>query len=213
MRRSDNITTLAKALVEAKKKMEAPTKNKINPHFKSAYADLSGIKASYQAALGEHRLSIVHAIAPTDGHLVLTTTLLHDSGEWIASDYPIPAYSKPQEQGSALTYFKRYNVCALLDIVAEDDDDGEAAQAGTTKAAVAKPAPTPATKNGEGLSRDDIEKVHAAAKKAGLKNVAELAPVLGRILPGVEKASDISPKDLRVVLDALTGMARESVPA
>ncbi len=125
---STSIGSLAKALTKAKLTMEAPTKNKVNPHFKSAYADLAAIKSSYQKALGDNGLSIVNTMSFTEGHLLLRTSLVHaESGEWIASDYPIPTFSKPQETGSAVTYGRRYNVCALLDIVAEDDDDGNAA--------------------------------------------------------------------------------------
>lgn len=214
MKRSESVVLLTKALVKAKLEMESPSKNKINPHFKNAYADLAGVKASYQAALGKHGLSVVNALgySETISALLLTTTLIHESGEWVASDYPIPASAKAQETGSAVTYGRRYNVCALLDIVAEDDDDGNAAQNGAAKEAKAAPVPAPAPKPSV-LTNDEILSVQALAKKAGYKNSAELAPVLGNIVPGVTKASELSKADLKVVLEALESMAARAVSA
>jgi hypothetical protein len=117
-------------LAEAQAEMEPPKKSKTAKlgTYSYQYADLAAVRDTYRGPLSKRGLVVSHALEPVDGHVVLATTLLHISGEWIASDYPIPTYEKPQEQGSALTYFKRYNVCALLDIVAEDDDDGAAAQ-------------------------------------------------------------------------------------
>jgi hypothetical protein len=212
MRRSDSITALAKALVLAQGEMESPKKTKEAKlgAYSYKYADLGAVKDSYKTALGAHGLSIVHSLAPVEGHLVLTTTLLHESGEWMASDYPIPTYPKPQEQGSALTYFKRYNVCALLDIAAEDDDDGAAAQEGTPKQAKAAPKPEPVKPSA--LTQTEIESVHSLAKKAGYKSTAELAPILHNIC-GVSKASELSKNELPAVLEALGAMAAQKVPA
>lgn len=222
---STSIKSLAKALVLAKAKMEAPHKNKTNPHFKNMYADLAAVKASYQPALGDNGLSVIHSIALNDGHLTLTTSLIHaESGEWIASDYPIPAGLKPQETGSAVSYGRRYNVCALLDIVAEDDDDGNAAQNGAAKAQEKAPEksvpPSPPLKSSPGdadgparLTRGQVEAVHLEAKKRGYPTPAAFAPVLKNIV-GVEKTTDVLAKDFVVLMDALHGMtARERVPA
>lgn len=210
---SESIGKLADALAKAQAEIKAPKKGKTAKlgTYSYSYADLADIIEAYREPLSKNGLALAQTMRWQDNHLVLVTTLLHSSGEWLSSEYPLASYPKPQEQGSAITYARRYNVTALLGIAAEDDDDGAAAQTGTPRAAAEKPAPKPA--NGERLSTADIEKVHLAAKKAGLKSAAELAPVLSRILPGVEKASDMSPKDLRVVLEALNGMVRESVSA
>jgi hypothetical protein len=58
----------------------------------------------------------------------LTTTLRHISGESISGVYPVnPVKNDPQSIGSALTYSRRYSLMAMLGIVADDDDDGNAA--------------------------------------------------------------------------------------
>jgi hypothetical protein len=214
MQRSESIAILAKALVLAKGEMKAPKKDKtakITESRSYSYADLASVKESYQEAIGKHKMFVTHALAPVDGHVVLTTTLVHECGEWISSDYPIPSYPKPQEMGSALTYFKRYNVCALLDIVAEDDDDGAAAQAGTAKAVEKKLEPKAAPKP-SALSREEIEAVHALAKKAGLTTLPEFSSFLKKLC-NVDRAADLSKSELAAVLDTLGSMAAQKVPA
>jgi hypothetical protein len=187
VRRSETIVALVKSLAAAQAEIQPPTKSKTASvgTYSYKYADLAAVREAYQGPLSKQGLIVSHSLAPVDGHIVLSTTLLHTSGEWIASDYPIPVFAKPQEQGSALTYFKRYNVCALLDVVAEDDDDGKQAQEAATKkkpSAVADfdPAPEPADKAAERrkeviarameLSDKTKEKVDDVIKKASSAN-------------------------------------------
>jgi hypothetical protein len=73
--------------------------------------------------LSANGLAFVQTIS--DG--VLHTRLLHTSGQWIASEHPLPMSGKPQEIGSALTYARRYSLSALLGIAADEDDDANAA--------------------------------------------------------------------------------------
>lgn len=212
MQRSESIKALAKALVLASPNMVAPHKNKTNPHFKNKYADLAAVKSSYQVALQEAGLSVVSALALKDSVLTLTTTVVHaESAEFIASDFPIPAGLKAQEIGSAVSYGRRYNVCSLLDIVAEDDDDGEAASAGKAPEKKPEPAKVDPPKPSV-LTNEEITAVHTLAKKAGYKNTAELAPFLSKLCK-VTKASELSRNELTAVMDALNAMTPRAVPA
>jgi hypothetical protein len=56
--------------------------------------------------------------------------LLHTSGQWMASSYPLPRQAGAQEMGSFITYARRYSLCAILGIAGEDDNDGESATEG-----------------------------------------------------------------------------------
>jgi hypothetical protein len=62
-----------------------------------------------------------------DGGLIrLTTTLVHGSGEWIASDWPVSPVTEtaaPHRMGAALTYARRYALFTLVGIAGEDDLD------------------------------------------------------------------------------------------
>ena len=57
----------------------------------------------------------------------LVTTLLHTSGQWMRSELLVtPKDETSQAMGSALTYARRYALCAMVG-VAQVDDDGNAA--------------------------------------------------------------------------------------
>lgn len=128
--RSQAIGELVSALAAAKKSFK-PVKKETDGQVGTRsykYADLSSVVDAYQDALTTNGLILTHTLRPQDGHMVLSTTVYHVSEQWLSSEAPVPALDRPQELGSFLTYLKRYNACALLDIVAESDDDGKAAQ-------------------------------------------------------------------------------------
>jgi hypothetical protein len=53
---------------------------------------------------------------------------MHASGESISGRYPLrPQQQTPQGYGSALTYARRYALAAMVGVVADEDDDGNAA--------------------------------------------------------------------------------------
>lgn len=142
MQQSEQINELAEALAKAQGQMQNAKKDSTNPHFKSNYADLAAIVTAIRQALSDNALSHVQATQVDElGNVTLVTTLAHKSGQWVRSFYPVrPVQANPQGFGSALTYARRYSLAAITGMAAEDeDDDGNAASAGTPKQ-VAKPA-------------------------------------------------------------------------
>ena len=123
MKTSEQISELAAALAVAQGMMENAIMNRTNPHFKTKYADLAAVLNAARKPLSANGLAIVQTIG--DG--VLHTRLLHTSGQWIASEHPLPMSGKPQEIGSALTYARRYSLSALIGIAADEDDDANVA--------------------------------------------------------------------------------------
>ena len=97
-----------------------------NPFFKSKYADLSAILKAIKAPL--QTAGLTFAQFPV-GRNELTTFVLHPkSGEWISSTFEMtPAKDDPQGRGSAITYQRRYALCAALGLDTDEDDDGNAA--------------------------------------------------------------------------------------
>ena len=134
--------------------MDNAVMNRINPHFKSKYADLAAIFDAARKPLSANGLAITQTI----GNGVLHTRLLHTSGQWIASEHPLPMSGRPQEIGSALTYARRYSLSALIGIAADEDDDATAAEK-AHKANGPKPA--------EKLSEDAICELHEAIYAGG----------------------------------------------
>lgn len=129
MRTSENLNELAAALAKAQAKIENAPLNKSNPHFKSKYADLAAIRDAVTKPLAEQGLSYVQMTgAAENGQFVLFTRLMHTSGQWLESTYPLPVdVNKQQVMGSAMTYARRYSLAAVCGLAAEEDDDGNAA--------------------------------------------------------------------------------------
>jgi len=126
---SSSLNKLAPALAKAQSELSNATLNKVNPHFKSKYADLAGIRDTVTPVLSKHGLSIVQYTEISNIGFCLVTMLLHESGQYIEGRYPLPELlEKPQAMGSAVTYARRYTLSAMCGIAAEEDDDGEAAQ-------------------------------------------------------------------------------------
>ena len=136
---SETTADLAASLAKAQAGMKAATFNKVNPHFKNKYADLAAVLEAIRKPLADNGLSITQTTEVRDGGFVLVTTLHHSSGQWIASEYPLPQAAKPQELGSALTYARRYSLSAIACIAADEDDDAEGARTSGQVASAPKP--------------------------------------------------------------------------
>lgn len=128
MLKSEQIGELAKALAKAQLDMKAADKSSINPHFKSKFAGLPEV-AEAAKALAKHGLAYVQGASTKDGGVAVETMLMHgDSGQWVSDVLTLkPQQDTPQGVGSAITYGRRYGLCSLVGIVADEDDDGNAA--------------------------------------------------------------------------------------
>lgn len=128
MLQSDTLTDLSAALVKAQQALKAAPFNRTNPHFKNKYADLASVLDTIRKPLADQGLSVTQTTEMRAGTFCLVTTLRHASGQWIASEYPLPQTARPQELGSALTYARRYSLSAIACIAADEDDDAEGAR-------------------------------------------------------------------------------------
>jgi len=125
---------LIKALIKAKTEFNPIPKDGTNPHFKHKYATLDAVLDAVTPGLGKHGLVIIQTTELCEGKTVLRTHLYHESGESIISTYPLPEISDSQKFGAALTYARRYAVCAILSVTADEDDDAESAASKKTQA-------------------------------------------------------------------------------
>ncbi len=92
------------------------------------YASLSSGLDIVRKVLGGQQIAIAQTtdIDRANGMVHLTTVLLHTSGEWISSDWPVCQLSEtsaPRRMGAALTYARRYALFAMVGIAGEDDLD------------------------------------------------------------------------------------------
>jgi hypothetical protein len=136
---SENIDLIATALAKAQGEISNPVFNKINPHFKSAYADLSSVLNAVRPALSKNGIAIMQFTNLEESGLVLYSRLIHTSGQWMQSIYPVSSSSKHQDLAAAMTYAKRVTLSAQAGVAGEEDDDGNAANTVPAKAATVTP--------------------------------------------------------------------------
>lgn len=179
---------LAKALAVTQGKIHGAAKTAQNPHLKNKYATLADIWDACRAQLSESGLAVVQTFEPhgKDGVLVLTT-LVHESGEWIRSRLFLPVTkADAQGFGSAITYARRYALAAIVGVT-PDDDDGEAAVArpGTATTTRVQDAGTVDRAATEAREKDLTALLDAA------KSTTELVEVSGKVAAAV-KAGELS---------------------
>ena len=141
MRTSEQIEEIAGALAKAQAEVKNPSFNRINPHFKSKYADLGEVLSAVRPALSKHGIAIMQMTDVTDTGIVLHTRLTHTSGQWIEGVYPVSPMGTHQQMGAALTYAKRQALSAIVGVAGEDDTDGEDTKDIDTKGVKPKSAP------------------------------------------------------------------------
>ena len=159
-RSSHSVGALAAALAKAQAEIQNPEKSLtatiVSPFPREGvrsfrYAPLSSGLDLVRKCLGQHEIATVQATAidGESGLIRLTTTLVHASGEWVSSDWPVCPVSEtaaPHRLGAALTYARRYALFTLVGIAGEDDLD-----APDLSPAVVPPAP----QNGSPRSNQD----------------------------------------------------------
>jgi hypothetical protein len=140
--RSQSIAALAKALSLAQAEITGAKKDSVNPFFKANYADLQSVWDACRAALTKNGLSITQIIdMDQSGHSILTTTLMHESGEFQDGSVRLtPKDESPQALGSYISYMRRYALAAMVGVY-QTDDDAEAAQEKQRNAPPAKNEP------------------------------------------------------------------------
>jgi hypothetical protein len=136
---------LAKALSKAQAEFTTVPQSGFNPHFKNKFSTLEDCINMTRPILSKHGLAISQMPNTIDGQYVLTTILMHESGESIVSNQPVVSMKQdPQSLGSALSYCRRYSLTGVLSLASGDfEDDGNAA----TAPAKPTPAKAKATKN------------------------------------------------------------------
>ena len=143
-------------------------KNKTNPHFKNKYADLQEILEKVKKPLASCGLALYQSVR---GENTLITKLVHISGESLEEIFTFKDASNMQGLGSAITYAKRYQICAMLGLAADDDDDGNEAVKSQSKPQ-AQPAVQPVKKTlddhfNDCKNLDDLNKLAKRYVEAG----------------------------------------------
>lgn len=169
-------TGLLSAMLAVQREVTTLPKDTINPAFRSKYTPLDTIVEIVTPILCTHGL--VWSTLPgyaDDGSPVLRYQLAHaPSGESTGGAMKLLlSKTDPQGQGSAITYARRYSLCAVLNLVADEDDDGNSASGSQRSAAKPKAKAKPAPGR---IDDTRVKEIAALYKASGWKDDAAQDP-------------------------------------
>lgn len=149
-------------VVNAFSEIEGAAKDKLNPHFKSKYADLTSVIDAIKPVLSRHNLAFYQRPQPSESGILVQTILRHASGEEIdLGTLYVPANKQDaQGFGSAMTYARRYALMTAFGVPAEDDDGNAASKPSTAPQRAVAPAVAP-------VSDDQRDLIQTLAPGAG----------------------------------------------
>jgi len=166
---SPEVNEIAAAVVKVQAALKPAVIDSDNPYYHSRFASINAVWDACRELLTDNGLSVVQTTdeAALPGYVVIVTTMLHTSGQWIKGRMSLPTQRvdkqgdlkppDPQSCGSAITYGRRYGLAAIVGICADEDDDGEGqmgrgkkAPATKAKGKASKPKPEP-ERSSEGL--------------------------------------------------------------
>jgi ERF superfamily len=135
MKTSERTADLIVALLKAKENFQAIVKTehvtvttKSGRKYDFDYAPLEVIQAATETSLSAEGLALISAVQPgANGTVEVMTRLLHTSEQWLESCIPSGPLEDVKALGGFVSYARRYNTLALLDLSAEDDLDGSQA--------------------------------------------------------------------------------------
>ncbi len=130
MKQSESINEIATALVKAQAAIGAVLKDKTGKietksgkGYEYNYSDLASVIEAIKKPLNDCGIAFVQGVGKSETGALVTTMLLHISGQWLSEETYIPvAQTTPQAFGSAITYAKRYGLQAFTGLPSEDDD-------------------------------------------------------------------------------------------
>jgi hypothetical protein len=151
---SENIADIATALAQAQIELANPEKcalgRIIEPNGRDVsfrYATLASGLDIVRKTLGGHKIAVTQTtdVDRALGLVSLTTKLMHASGQWLSSEWPVCRLADtavPRRMGAALTYARRYALFAMVGIAGEDDLDAPEFQDGLAAEPLASVRPT-----------------------------------------------------------------------
>lgn len=125
-------------------------------NYSYKYADLTDVSEVLLPLMGSLGLAFTSRPTMRDGQFILAYSLVHVSGEREDGTYPLPAGGTPQAIGSAITYARRYCLCAVTGVApgGDDDDAGAAEVSHRQSAADAWESAVPARPVNQGPRRE-----------------------------------------------------------
>lgn len=122
--------SLMKAYVKMRQDLEQPDKNatavKGSSKFSYNYTTLDQVIKAINTAAEENGINFIQQPLKPGNEIGVRTYIVHEDGGFMDMGiFTIPAGKTPQDNGSALTYAKRYSLATIFGIASEEDDDAQ----------------------------------------------------------------------------------------
>lgn len=125
MIKSEQLDKLAKAMSKAQAELTGVVKD--SKAYNYLYADLHACIEACREALANNELCILQTNVPSENAVIVETTLLHSSGQFVTGQLSMPFGQKkdPQTIGAIITYARRYALTSMVGLAQKDDDAAE----------------------------------------------------------------------------------------
>lgn len=168
---SETRTAWAEAFVAAQAEMpeipkgrRATIQTRGGGQYAYSYADLPAILAAVSPVLAKHGLGVAQSVEIADNGVAVRTRIYHIGGH--AEEFGplvLPAGEDARAVGSAITYARRYSLCAALGISADEDDDAATAGKNVSAPRVLRPGASPGPGQESGALRHREERADFAS--------------------------------------------------
>lgn len=180
------MSELAKAMAAVQSRVLSVGKDKTaggggGPRY--TYATLGNVIENLFPILAENGLCVMQPLDNVNGEPALRTIIMHAGGERIDAVFPLEkagmkGVNDAQQIGAAISYMRRYGLCAAFGLITEDDD-----------AACLSKRPEPAAAKPAGALADRAKAMDAPAKAQGA-----IPPGNLRILDALDNMDAITAK-------------------
>lgn len=129
MKQTESIKALLESMAKAQAEYTTLPKDKAGYGYN--YTDLDTVISYIRPIMAKHNLAFMQTLTTLEGNApAITTRVFHTTGEWIEDTTPLPPVqlakgNAAQNLGAAITYMKRYTLCAMLGISSDEDADGK----------------------------------------------------------------------------------------
>ena len=173
------MTDAITAFIKAQSEMGAALKNAKNPFFKSSYADLSAVQSAVYPPFHANGFAIVQTGGADEHGQYIETRFIHQAAApdmFTCRVYLSFKQGDMMSVGSAITYARRYSLCAVSGVPLEDDDGNRAAGRAQPEQPKQPDVMDRAQKLSRFIERATAEQLSGMADKANAV-IADLKPV------------------------------------
>ena len=198
--KSDKTDELFDAFVGFHAELEAVGKDKkVNAgKVRYKYAELSSLQDYARPILAKHGLAVTQLTTQES----VVSMLVHKSGQFLGGQTKILLDSSgAKAQGSAITYARRYGYAALLDL-AQEDDDGQAAD-GYPGIKRGKQNPKAGASTSAQTASGEGHRSKSRSQRSSASEKTSSAPAAGDVESLRKILSELSPEDRDGHMDVL----------